>query len=156
MADIDIRTDSTETTSNRFAEIVKSAKEHRYISGKLPRNTKMDLDTDLPYDKNKAADYGWNFFLDPTKQENMMFNSSVTHFMEKAVSNSDKPEVQDLVDTRFILVVPIKDSTDVMVADIQKQKGPPEDPRHKSSLKWTTLRTFVRLSKNDADDLLDI
>ena len=30
------------TTSERFDEIAKSAKEHRYINGKLSRGTRMD------------------------------------------------------------------------------------------------------------------
>lgn len=36
-----------EINNDRFGEIVKKARERRYIEGKLPRDTKMDVDGPL-------------------------------------------------------------------------------------------------------------
>lgn len=142
--------------AERFVEIVKKARQHRYINGKLSRGTKMDSDGPEQNISGKSAEYGWSIQGDPSIKEGMMYANSIKYFPEKMAIAFEVAENREFCDTRFILKVPIKDSTDVMLVDVQIVKGPPEDPRHKTSLRQTTNKTLVRLAKDEAEELLDM
>ena len=86
----------------------------------------------------------------------MRYEFQISHALTYSAKRANLPEYNELVHTRVILKVPIKDSSDVMIADIQIQKRPIEDPRHNQGSTVTPLRTLVRLTPEDADELLQM
>lgn len=143
----------SETNNNRFNEIIKKAREHRYIEGKLPRDAKMDVDGPLQRRYPGQRDYGWSSNGDPSEKEKMKFRNFVMNFGGGVFENALGDSNSDILETRFIFKVPIEESTDVILVDMQAIKIPPDDPRHKS-FPATSNKTMVRLSNDDADYLL--
>lgn len=144
---------NSETNDNRFDEIVKKAREHRYIEGKLPRDTKMDVDGPLQRRYPAQRDYGWSVNGDPVVKEKMMFEQFALNFGVQMFENAGEDD-KDILSTRFIFKIPIKNSTDVMLVDMQAVKLPSDDMRTKS-FPATSNKTFVRLSEIDAKYLMD-
>lgn len=143
-----------EPLGNRFQEIVKKARNNRYLHGKIPRDTKMDEGGVLQRKTPQHRDYGFSSNGDPTKTEGMMYENFVTNFLEPIFSNATQdPLDREILGTRFILTVPIKDSSDLFLVDIQAVKFPPDDQRNKS-FPATVNKAMVRLSKDDVDYLL--
>lgn len=145
---------SVETNTNRFEEIVKRAREHRYMTGKIPRDTKMDVDGQLQRRSPTQRDYGWSANGDPAQKEDMMYEYFIHNFGKEMFEDASSDSNKDMLSTRFIFKVPIKDSTDVFLVDMQAIKFPPDDSR-KNSFPATPNKTMVRISGSDADYLLD-
>lgn len=143
-----------EMNTDRFNEIVKRAREYRYMTGKIPRDTKMDVDGQLQRRSPTQRDYGWSVNGDPAQKENMMYESFVHNFGKEMYEDASSDSNKDMLATRFIFKVPIKDSTDVFLVDMQAIKFPPDDSR-KNSFPATPNKTMVRISGSDADYLLN-
>lgn len=100
-----------------------------------------------------CGDYGWSSNGDPTIQEGMMFSNFALSFGDKIFENAGEDD-KDILSTRFIFKIPIENSTDVMLVNMQAVKLPPDDPRTKS-FPATPNKTFVRLRENDAKYITD-